>query len=238
MKRLMISIYDNEQVMKYLKQTLHELSLKNGWNLEIVKFQLRTEQMHHIEDIDIVFLDINMPQLDVIKIGKYIHSINKDCKIIIISNNAYRLKDIFKINAFRFITKPFDIEEIEEAIHSVWNSRIGKEKILLYEQRIKFWIEEREIAYFMSYDSYVECMVSNRLFRKETSLNELEEVLDMRLFFRINRRYIVNILWIQDYKDGVINLDGSKLSVSRRKKKKFEKFYIDFDLKAKSNRMG
>lgn len=232
MQKIMVGICDDEQIiLNLLKQIIEDCILKNGWIAEITTFQSGEKLLSYVSELDVIFLDIEMPGLDGIETAKHIQIQNRNCKIVMETSRVDRFKESFKINAFRFITKPFDLEEIEEALQAVWNLQMGMETIELYEQRNPYDICQRNITYISSFDSYAEFMLADRVFRKEISLNDLEKILDTRLFFRVHRQYMVNMLWIFDYKNGVIRLDGKKIPVSRRKKKEFEQAYLEFDLK-------
>jgi len=232
MQKIMIGICDDEQlILNLLIRRIEECIVKNGWIAEIITFESGINLLERVLELDVVFLDIEMPDLDGIEVGKYIQSQNNNCKIIMETSKVERFKEAFTINAFRFITKPFEVDEIEEALQAVWNLQIGMELIELYERRIRYSFLQKEIEYIISYDSYSEFSVGNRVFRKEIALNELEKILDMSLFHRVHRQYMVNMLWIVRYKNGVINLDKKEIPVSRRKKKDFEQAYMEFDLK-------
>ena len=56
-------------------------------------------------------------------------------------------------------------------------------------------------------------------------------MLDERLFVRISRDIIVNLCWIQEYEKEQIKLGAESFDISRRRKKEFERKYIEFDLK-------
>ena len=60
-------------------------------------------------------------------------------------------------------------------------------------------VRQREIIYVQTFDSYTEFIVGNRLMRSEKSLSALEEELDPKLFFRVNKKYIVNFRYIDSY---------------------------------------
>jgi len=232
MQRIRIGICDDEQlILNILKRKIEECILKNGWIAEIITFESGIELLERTLELDVVFLDIEMPDLDGIETGKYIQNQNSNCKIIMATSKVERFKESFRINAFRFITKPFEAEEIEEALQAVWNLQIGMELIELYERRIRYSFLQREIEYIISYDSYTEFFVGNRVFRKEIALNELEKILDKSLFHRVHRQYMVNMLRIVKYKNGVINFDKKEIPVARRKKKEFERVYMEFDIK-------
>lgn len=179
--------------------------------------------LREAENLDIVFLDIVMPNIDGIEVGRQIRRRNSECKIIIASGKTERFKEAFQICAFRFITKPFDEEEIRETIQAYSNEKLEMKTINLYRNRNLYKVLQSDIWYICAYDSYTEYFVENKKFRQTYSLNQLEEILDQNCFYRACRQYIVNLYWIQDYKNGIINMGICQISVSRRKRKEFEK---------------
>lgn len=229
---LKIGICDDEPlVLQSLKRKIEECIEKNGWLADVLTFRSGVDLLERISELDIIFLDIEMPDLDGIETGRQILNLNKKCKIIMASGRVDKFKEAFKINAFRFITKPFNIVEIEEALQAIWNLYIGTEKIEVYENRIPYSICHRDISFIISYGSFSEFIMGSKRFRKDISLSELEKLLDKNLFFRPNRQYMVNMLQIVEVENEIIKLKEKNIKISRRKKKSFEMAFMDFDLK-------
>lgn len=67
--------------------------------------------------------------------------------------------------------------------------------------------------------------------RKDITLEEAEKLLDGRIFAKVDRQHIVNLAYVENYKDGSFFLGNMKFQVSRRLKKEFEKQYIEYDLR-------
>ena len=104
-------------------------------------------------------------------------------------------------------------------------------KILeVYKDRTKCEIYLKNIKYIEAVDSYVELESKTGKYRKDTSLTQLERELDERFFFRINRTYLINLGWIDEYSNGTVWIDGRKLKVSVRNRKEFERRYIEYDV--------
>lgn len=183
-----------------------------------------------VEKIDILFLDIKMPDLDGIETGRKIREKNSHCRIIMATCMLERMKEAFFIEAFRFVEKPFEQSEVEEALAACMKKILGSECISLYYERNLCEVRQIEIQYIVTYDSYCEYRVRDKILRSEDSLKELEGRLDERLFFRIHRKYIVNMAQIQTYNKGKIQMDDIAIPVSRRRRKEFEQAYIEFDL--------
>lgn len=230
--KLMIGICDDEQIIcNQLENIVRSCIQKLNFEADIILFNSGNELIEKVPELDIVFLDINMPDMDGIETGEYLQKIKKDIKIIMATSMVERFKESFKINAFRFITKPFEKEEIEESLNAVLNLRIGLEVIELYEKRLLYRIQQRDIQYIVSNDSYVEFIVGNRVLRKETSINELENVMNPDLFYRVHRKYMINMLWIQKLYEKKLKINDTEIPISRRSKKDFEQAYMHFDIR-------
>lgn len=232
---LKIGICDDESlIIEALHRKILEIADKNGWDISVSCYDSGRTLLEEVDTLEAVFLDIDMPELDGIETGRRICEMNSDCKIIMATGRADRYKEAFHIKAFRFVTKPFDEDEIEEALQAVFNTQIGMENIELYEKRNSYQIPQRDILYITAYDGYSEFAVSgkdtNRTLRKDCSLLELEQELSKEMFFRVSRQYIVNLGKISEYVKGSILIQDKRILISRRRKKEFEQAYLEYDL--------
>lgn len=232
MEKVVIGICDDQkEIVIELKKMLEAYLSAQNCSYELYLFLNGESLLGRIDKINVVFLDIEMPGMDGIELGRKIKQINPECKIIMATGRVDRFKDAFRIHAERFITKPFDKAEVEEALRAVALRNFGEETIELYYMRNLYQVCQRDILYIIAYNGYTEFVVDDKVFRKETSLNEVECMLDERIFFRINRKCMVNMQWIQVYSGGVIRIGGKEFEVSRRRRKDFEQKYIEFDLR-------
>lgn len=234
MDKIKIAICDDQKDMVFLlgrlvRKVLKKLNLSG----EVDSFTSGEALLENIEQYPIVFLDIAMPGKDGIETGREALQKNPDCKLIMATGAVDRFKEAFQIQAFRFITKPYEPEEIREALEAVLFSAVGAKPIELFSNRCAYHLAQREISYIRAYNGYSEFEVCGRLFRREESLDELEEVLDKRLFVRIHRQFIINMAFIDSYKNGEISMRGEVFSVSRRNKKEFERLYTEYTIKYK-----
>ncbi len=228
---LYIAICDDEPILlNTLSIMVEKVMSKKQIPFQIYRFSSGKKLVEQVETFQLVFLDIEMPNMDGIDTGGRILQRNPDCKVVIASRRVDRFQETYKIKAFRFIIKPYNMEEIEEAIDAYLNQCIGMQTVELFQKRNSIWVQQRDICYVVAYGSYVEVVVRNQVYRKEISLLEMERQLDQRCFFRIHRQYLVNMFWVTGYEKGKVFVSGEVLLLSRRKQKAFEQAYMDFDL--------
>ncbi len=228
---LHVGICDDEKIfLNNLKDIVESCLNEMGVDYHLSCFQSGEAVVEAAEKLDIIFLDIAMPEMDGIATGEQIQRINQECRIIIASSMIERFKEAFQINALRFITKPYEREEIQEALNAIMQRRLGEGVMELYRERKKYSVKQRQIKHFIAYDGYVEVKAGEYTFRTEMCLNDLEQCLDDKLFFRIHKKYIINMLWIDEFNDKVVWIEEKEFKISRRKKQEFNKKYIDFDI--------
>ena len=226
-----IGICDDEPIIvkaliRLIERSIEKINIK----VDIIPFLSGSSLIDRAQELDVLFLDIEMPELDGFEVGKQIKNKNPHCKIIIATGCAERFKESFKINTFRFVTKPFEQCEIDEAIEAVVKLTVGATGILLYDNRIQYIFQQKNIVFFKAFNSYTEAFIDGKSFRRDLSLNEIENLLDERLFFRVHKQYIVNMIHIKTYKNCEIHIYDLTIPVSRRKKKEFEKKYMEYNV--------
>lgn len=235
MKKLKIGLCDDELlVLKQLERLIRECFADSENECELFLFESGKEILKTVKELDAVFLDIEMPDMDGIETGRLIQRMNPKCRIIIATGKIERFKEAFKFQAYRFVTKPFEKEEIKEALDAIIENGIMEKTIELYHDRISYMINEQQIRYIEAYDGSAEVVVEKCrfAFRKDTSLDELQKILNAKTFFRVHKKYLVNMRWILGYKEqsGIIKMQNKEFKIARRRKAEFEKAFLEFDI--------
>lgn len=231
-QRIHIGICEDKQeavfaLQKYIEDDMQRR--KEDW--EIRSFSSGGELLQKIEELSIIFLDIELPDLDGIETGREILKRNPDCKIIIATGIQDRFKEAFQIRAVRFVTKPFEKEEVEEALNAALSRVCEQKTIELFMKRISYQISQKEISYVRAFNGCTEYAVNGQWMRKEITLDEAEKLLDNRVFARVSRQYLVNLAYVRNYKNSSFLLEDKMFQVARRMKKDFEQKYMEYDLR-------
>ena len=238
MKDLTIAICDDQGVFTDILGDMLEKVLTDlhviGWKIK--KYTYPMLLVKELKEIAVLFLDIEMPEMDGIEVGKRIMEDNPDCNIIMATSRIDRVKEAFHIRAMRFLTKPFEEDEVKEAMMTILDRRTSHHQIEVYKDRVKINIKEKDIALIRAYNGYVEIYAGNEVFRKDVSIIKFEEEIDSRIFFRINRQYLINFGYIEKYDNNKVMVCGKSYNIARKKQKEFIQQYIDFDLRFRGTR--
>lgn len=191
---------------------------------------------------DLIFLDIQMPG----KTGfDLLAELDKTPQVIFTTAyDEYALK-AFEVNALDYLLKPIEPKRLADAIHKLHNAEHSQQpntfngdgnRSLLTENDQVFvkdgercwFVKLNEIRLFESVGNYAKVFFANNKPLILKSLNSLEERLDEKVFFRANRKHIVNLRLIdkiEPYFNGGLLLElkgGEKIEVSRRQTVKFK----------------
>lgn len=157
---------------------------------------------------DIVFLDVEMPEVNGIDCAKKIMDINPKTKIIFVTAHGEYMSEAFELYAFDYLVKPFKLERIHQTIERIKTVEAIDEtklitKIVKHEKGLeKLIIKNKEGMSFIDINSIIIIQRENRStviyttdesYSTSEGLGELEDRLDKTQFFRSHKSYIVNL---------------------------------------------
>ena len=189
---------------------------------------------------DLIFLDIQMPG----KTGfDMLTEIERAPHVIFVTAyDEYALK-AFEVNALDYLMKPVEPKRLADALVKVKqkdeeeefpysNIRTGllseHDQVFVKDGERCWFVKLSEVRLFESVGNYAKVFFAGHKPLILKSLNSLEERLDDKVFFRANRKHIVNLRMIdkiEPYFNGGLLLElhgGEKVEVSRRQAVKFK----------------
>ena len=124
------------EMTKFMTNIISDIMDEKKIEYEILAFQSGKDLLEQIDNVNLVFLDLEMPEMDGIKTGERIRRENEKCKIIVASAREDRMKEVFRLDAMRFVSKPYNREEIMEAIDAYLQTyQVGLQRIEVYKNR-------------------------------------------------------------------------------------------------------
>lgn len=231
-------IVDDEKLSRsYISDLIQEfepeINILEAPNVKTAKSIIETEC------IDILFLDVNMPEHSGFDLLESVPNNRNDFELIFITAySEYAIKAI-KENASNYLLKPIRKSEFQDALQKAIEKRrntthskigansssINNEEYLVHklalnhQQGIKF-IQLKDIVYLKADNSYTTLILNNgEKITTSKPINRFEAKLDPQWFFRVHKSYIINMFHFREYisRDGDIALmnNGEKIYISR-----------------------
>lgn len=222
---------DSREILLFLKPTLTTLFGQYTADFEIFCFISGRAllEAHNRKNFDVIFLDIDMPNLTGFDVAKSIRAEFSKCYIIFITSHSELVYDSFDFQPFDFIRK----NSRDILIKGLNNAA---EKLMFHiKQNETFTFEDefsrshivpiRNIVYLESEKHYVDFFVSDEdsPFRMRTTIKDYENKFEKYDFIRIHKSYIVNLRYVDfiDKSNDEIELKtiSKRLPLSRNLKK-------------------
>lgn len=216
-------VVDDEHVARDILES--HLSQMQGVELiASCKSALEAFNIINKEQIDLIFLDINMPEISGLSFAK---SINKNIKIIF--TTAYREYAIegFDLQAVDYLLKPISFERLFQAISKYRNENIvltdskeeiqegPKEHLFVRSDRKMIKIIFEEILYIESLSDYIKIYLKDQTVTTRETISNIEAKLPPQDFIRVHRSYIVSLSQINSYTHEDVEVNGKEIPISR-----------------------
>ncbi|MGZ7079426.1 MAG: LytR/AlgR family response regulator transcription factor [Thermoanaerobaculia bacterium] len=199
---------------------------------------------------DIMFLDIQMPDVDGFELLKQIGPEAVPAVVFVTAWDRYALK-AFEVHAIDYLLKPFDDARFHDALSRAReraksrrrgeiDARIADLLADRRTQRSRFLVRTRDksividagkIDWIEAADYYVSLHVGAASHLVRQTMTEIETQLDPEQFFRVHRSAIVNIDRVREIHPmfrgdcAIVLHDGTRVKLSRTRRDEFEALF-------------
>jgi two-component system, LytTR family, response regulator len=205
---------------------------------------------------DLVFLDIQMPELDGFGVLEAVSPQPVPVIVFVTAHDKFALR-AFEVHAVDYLLKPFDRERFQAALRHALEQVKNREGDALARRlsalltglkaapkpserlavksggRVLF-VKINDIDWLVTSHNFIELHVGKESHLLRQTLDAIEARLSPEMFVRINRSTIVNIERIKElhrlfYGDYSITLqDGTKLTLSRQYRNHLKRLSLDY----------
>ncbi|MBU3874287.1 LytTR family DNA-binding domain-containing protein [Faecalicatena sp. AGMB00832] len=222
-----IAICDDEKITcEKIRKCLDRFCELTDAEISIETFFLGNDFVERLEEkkFDIVFLDIELPDLSGVEIGRHIRAVcqNQKLQIVYISSKTHYALDLFKMRPLDFLVKPIGYEAVERVM-KVFLELLGSgQEIFEYQSGQSFYrVPHEEILYFVSEGRQIRLIPVGKgdfpMFygKMEQVLKQLDQD-----FLMIHKSFLINMRYIKQYNyESVVMVNGDELNISRPHRK-------------------
>lgn len=215
-------IVDDEQLARKLLEEfvskIPSLQLKG-----MCKNPLEAMEIIREEHIDIIFLDIQMPELTGVEFIKTLKQ--KPAIIFTTAYSEYALEG-YQLDVIDYLVKPFPLDRFIKAVNKAIDfidlkkkaeDHVGKdsEYILLHADHKIYKVQLSEIQYIEGLKEYVSYFTPGKRIIVLQSLKSIEETLPSDQFIRVHRSYIVPIRKIKTLEGNQVQIGEKLIPIGR-----------------------
>lgn len=159
----------------------------------------------------VVFLDVEMPELDGVECAKRVLEISPDTIIIFATGHQEYMSEAFELYAFDYLTKPFKMERVfstlerikkinlkpeVDSLNKIIRHEKGLEKLVIKNKEGISFIDMKDIIIVQREDRSTVIYTANSSYTTSEGLSEIEDKLDKTQFLRSHKSYIINLSMI------------------------------------------
>jgi len=233
--KLRCVIVDDEplsiEVMEGYLKKIPNIEVVATFNDAISVMSILSEQ-----DIDFLFLDIEMPKLSGID---FLRSISNPPMVIITSANKNYALDGYELNVVDYLLKPITLERVIRAVNKIIEKKSKKtikptpqestDYIFLKENKKMIRLVLSDIQYIESIKDYVKVVTENKTVVTKQNLSHFEQILDPSEFVRVHRSFIVAIRHIDAFTSASVEIGKLEIPIGRLYKDEALKRLGNFD---------
>ena len=161
------------------------------------------------EKPDLMFLDINMPNLSGMQLLKTL-----DRPPLVIITTAYReyALESFELDVVDYLHKPFSFERFIKAVNKVRaklepletntsvttkaNKGKGPDYIFVKEDKRNYRVDVKDIQYLQADGDYINVITAKRTYLVYMTMKKMEKLLEQTELIRVHRSYFINLSYI------------------------------------------
>jgi DNA-binding LytR/AlgR family response regulator len=156
----------------------------------------------NIAAIDLIFLDIEMPDMSGIELLK---SITDLPPVILISSKESYAIEAFEYKVVHYLVKPVEYPKFLKAIERIFSSHTTSkggdlDYIFVKENNVLTKVQHSDIYYFAALGDYVQVHVKGSVHTINSTMKNLEEKLkNSTQFIRVHRSYLINLNYLENF---------------------------------------
>ena len=217
---------DDKYMLEELSERINTLqkTKAHDFSCEISTFSDGAELAEAVNDgacFDIIFLDIEMDEMDGLVAAAEIRKVDKSVVIIYVTSFSEYAIEAYAVQPFRFLVKPIDSKLFEQYFFAAVDEiKSDDSNFHCRNKKETFRVPISEIIYFHSKAKTIEVLCTgDATYLHRGKMREVEKTLDQTNaeFWRIHQSYLVNFRHVYKvrYKDIEMS-NGMVLPISER----------------------
>lgn len=226
---------DDVTIVDRISSVIDKISKDNNIKAKVDVFYDGTTLMKNLEKnnsyYDVVFLDIEMKDMDGIETAKRLRLRDELAYIIYVTNYENYAIETFSVRPYQFVLKPFEDKVIEKHFMDVYERILSNDESYEFMYKATYYkVLLKDVKYFESKNRNINIhMIDGTIYEYYDKLDKVEKRFRSSKidFLRIHKSILVNSRVIVKKRYNEVELvDGEKLMISEIKRKEINEYYM------------
>jgi DNA-binding LytR/AlgR family response regulator len=222
-----------QNVIKQYAGKLPNLKIEAVCNDAICAHQVLQEK-----EIDLIFLDINMPKMSGIS---FLRNLKQPPLVIFTTAYSEYALEGYELDALDYLKKPFSFErfckaffkaeellQLKHGISSSGISDIHTDFLFIKSNKKAIKINFSDILFVEGLGDYIRIHIQNQKIVTNLSMKKIVEVLPSEKFFRIHKSYIISLEKIESIEGNLVEINKTKLPIGNSYRQDFMQYINSF----------
>ncbi|MCI8327037.1 MAG: response regulator transcription factor [Lachnospiraceae bacterium] len=180
-------------------------------------------------DVDVLFLDIEMMDMNGIAVKNRLQKEQTLIKIIFITSYSQWMEAAFGKRVFGFLKKPVSYQKLLEKIELVLEDMDEEYPLMVGSSIAKYCISAGQVSYIKANGKYCDVKrVNGETCFSDRNISSWARELETKGFYQCHRSHLVNLYQVKRIEQDLVLLNGEKIPISRRTRKDLKDVYKEF----------
>lgn len=228
---------DNYETVQKISDLIREHCQEKG-NVPFLVESTNPEEIDILENFDVAFLDIDMPDMSGISLARKLHDFQANTIIIFVTNFIQYAPEGYEVGAFRYLMK----NQIEEKLTFYFD--LAVEEMTKRKRVVTIQVNGEHIDIPISNILYMESqgrlmvmhLINDRcpIYKFYGSMTELEQQFVIFGFLRVHKSYLVNMEYIEIFQHNKLIIKGGiQIPSSERRYSDLKQQYLKWEAENK-----
>lgn len=219
-------VEDSKEDMELLKKAMLRFGQEESIDVQITWFERATSFLeYNISNFELVFMDIEIPDMNGVEAAKKMREINQDIVLIYVTNLAKYAVLGYETDASAYILKPLNYSSFAFKMKKIITLIISKRK-----EKFILQFGNKTMVFPIRNIIYVEVMKHKLIIHAidgdyetwKATMGQISKQLKPYGFSQCNVCYLVNLQYVNSIVDDMAIIKGIPLKISSTKKKQFK----------------
>ena len=176
-------------------------------------------------NIDLLFLDVNMPKVTGLTFYKSLH--NPPDVIFTTAYPQYAVEG-FEVNALDYLLKPFSFERFFTAVNKVIEKKYTNDKaleedhyLLIKSNKTLYKVFSKKIFFIEALGDYVKVHLDDKYILTNATFSSVLDSLPKKMFIRTHKSFAINFKKMSSISGNQISIGNNKIPIGQKYKEEF-----------------